>query len=253
MKTTLKSAFLLSDLHLDVSRPELTRTFLSFLQGQARTKPALFLLGDIFEVWVGDDDDAELSAMIAEHLHATARSGTDVHFMHGNRDFLLGAKYANRAGMALIDDPYPLALAGIPTLLSHGDRYCIDDAKYQAFRRQSRDPQWQAGVLSQPLMARRALAASLRAESTAEQQSKIDAGDPLTDVVDAPILVDLMRFGAHRLIHGHTHRPDIHFLTMPDGQQAERIVLSDWHDGVGEAMAIHADGSIERHRLTDTH
>lgn len=252
MNSTLKSAFLLSDLHLDASRPELTRAFVAFLQGQARTKPAVFLLGDIFEVWVGDDDDAELPAMIAGHLQATARSGTDIYFMRGNRDFLLGAEYAERAGMTLINDPYPLTLGGIPTLLSHGDRYCIDDLKYQAFRRQSRDPQWQASVLSQPLMARRALAASLRTESITEQQAKIDAGNPLTDVVHAPIAADLMRFGARRMIHGHTHRPDTHLLTMPNGQKAQRIVLSDWHDGVGEAMEIHADGAVERHCLIDT-
>lgn len=242
-------AYLLSDLHLDESRPVLTRLFVEFLRSQARRAGALFLLGDLFEAWIGDDDDAMLPAMIASELRAVADTGVGLYFMHGNRDFLLGQTYAALAGMRLLPDPCVITIGGIDTLLSHGDRYCTSDPRYNAFRLQVRNPAWQTALLAQPLEARRALARQLRRESIDSQEAQQKAGIPWADVDEAAIIDELACSGLTRLIHGHTHRPAVHPLAMPDGQVGERIVLSDWHGDVGEALSIGRDGSVERHRL----
>ena len=242
-------AHLLSDLHLDESRPVLTRLFVDFLRSQVRRVDALFLLGDIFEVWVGDDDDAALPAMIASELRAVADSGVSLFFMHGNRDFLLGQAYAELAGMQLLPDPCVVTLGGIDTVLSHGDRYCISDQRYNAFRLQVRSPAWQAELLAQPLEARRALAKQLRRESMDSQEAQRQAGTPWADVDEATIVDELACRGMTRIIHGHTHRPTVHPLALPDGKAGERIVLSDWHDEEGEALLITKEGTLERHCL----
>lgn len=242
-------AHLLSDLHLDESRPVLTNLFVDFLRAQALRADALFILGDLFEVWVGDDDDAPLPATIAGHLRAVANSGVSVYFMHGNRDFLLGQAYAGLANMQLLADPCIVTLSGVETLLSHGDRYCISDQRYTAFRLQVRSPAWQTALLAQPLEARRALARQLRRESMGSQEAQRQAGIPWADVDEATILDELGQLGLKRLIHGHTHRPAIHPLALPDGQSGERIVLSDWHGEEGEVLFIGKDGALERHRL----
>jgi len=242
-------AYLMSDLHLDDSRPALTRLFVEFLQSHAHSGYAFFLIGDIFEAWVGDDDDASLPATIARELRAVAERGVSVFFMHGNRDFLLGQAYARKAGMRIIPDPCVVTLGGIDTLLSHGDRYCISDHRYQAFRHQSRDPAWQAALLAQPLEVRRALAKQLRRESQEKQEVQRVEGIPWVDVDADAVVAEMASLGMARLIHGHTHRPAVHALALPGGRRGERIVLSDWREAEGEAMSIDRDGTFERHCL----
>lgn len=242
-------AHLMSDLHLDESRPVLTRLFVEFLRSHAQRCDALFLLGDIFEVWVGDDDDAPLPAMIAHELRTVAAGGVRIYFMHGNRDFLLGQSYAKKACMQLIPDSSVATLGGVDTLLSHGDRYCISDQHYNAFRLQVRSPKWQTALLEQPLEARRALAKQLRRESMDMHKAQEVAGIPWVDVDESVIIDEMACLGTTRIIHGHTHQPALHPLVLPDGQHGERIVLSDWREEEGEVMLIGSDGAFKRHRL----
>ena len=243
----MKTLFI-SDLHLDEQRPDLTEILIRFLRRDARSATSLYLLGDIFEVWVGDDDDSRLVAQIGSELRAVADAGVHTYFMHGNRDFLLGNAYAERAGMTLLADPKVMNLGGVPTLLSHGDKYCTTDVVYQEFRKTSRDPAWQQHMLSQPLAVRRAIAAKARQQSVEHQKALGGAMGEIVDVVEQEVIADLERAGVRRIIHGHTHRPAEHTLTLSDGSKAERIVLSDWRT-TGEALEVHDDGSFERHVL----
>lgn len=235
------SALLISDLHLDDTRPGLVEVLLRFLAGPAREARALCILGDLFEAWVGDDgaDDAALS--VASALRSLASSGVEISFIHGNRDFLLGADYAARCRMRRLPDPTVVDLGGLPTLLCHGDALCLGDSAYLAFRRQVRDPQWQAQFLAQPLAARQAFAAQARAASAAHQNAQpVDIGD-----VDADAVVGMFRlYGVTRMIHGHTHRPAEHAVDV-DGRRCERIALADWRES-GEALRVAEDGSFER-------
>lgn len=226
----------ISDLHLSEDHPETVAAFLAFLAGPAREARALYILGDLFEYWAGDDDgDAPLNRDIANALAATARAGTAIHFMPGNRDFLLGADYAARAGMDILPDPWLLQTGGSRLLLSHGDILCTDDAAYQAYRAQVRDPAWQAAFLARPLSERKALIDNLRRLSTAENARKsMEIMDVNADAVAA-----LLR--AHHyptLIHGHTHRPAHHRIQI-DGHACSRHVLADWH---GSAPYLTFDG-----------
>ena len=221
----------ISDLHLDPSRPEITRLFGDFLDGEARSADALYILGDLFEAWVGDDDPSSTGAFVAEKLKALADSGVPVSFMHGNRDFLLGQDYARRAGMALLADPTRVDLHGKPVLLMHGDTLCTDDVAYQQFRAQTRDPAWQAQFLSQPLAARLAFAQQARAASQARQGELREAGtmETITDVSPAAVDAAFAAHGVDTIIHGHTHRPAMHDLVV-DGRPRQRIVLGDWYE-----------------------
>ncbi|MEI7036841.1 UDP-2,3-diacylglucosamine diphosphatase [Fulvimonas yonginensis] len=248
MTIDVDHAWLMSDLHLDAGRPELTGILFRFLRGAARRAQALFLLGDVFEAWIGDDDDAPLPAAVAAELRAVAEAGTTVYFLHGNRDFLLGAAYARRAGLTLLPDPTHLRLGGVPTVLCHGDALCLDDRAYQRWRAQARDPAWQAQLLARPLAERRALARQLRAESREAQRRLRERGLPWADADPAAVLALLQRQGAARLIHGHTHRPAEHEVRLPGGRRAERWVLADWGEA-GEALEITPDGAGRRHRL----
>src|SRR5690606_35261043 len=180
----------ISDLHLDPARPEITRLFGEFVDNEARDADALYILGDLFEAWVGDDDPSEAGAFVAQRLAALSAAGMPVFFMHGNRDFLLGGEYAQRAGMTLLQDPVVVELEGRHALLMHGDTLCTDDVAYQQFRAQTRDPKWQQAFLSQPLAARVAFAQQARAASQARQGELRDAGtmEAITDV--APDAVD---------------------------------------------------------------
>ena len=230
-----------SDLHLDATRPDITRLFLDFLEGKARTSEALYVLGDLFEAWVGDDDPSEIGAQVAQGLYALSKAGVPVHFMRGNRDFLIGRDFAQRAGMRLLPDPSVAVLYGTPVLLMHGDLLCTADVAYQAFRAQTRDPAWQRQFLSQPLQARLAFAAQARAASQAHQSRlRGDDGDArletITDVETGTVDSTLARFGIDTLIHGHTHRPAIH----SDGGRT-RIVLGDWYEQ-GSLLRMSADG-----------
>ncbi len=222
-----------SDLHLDPARPQITALFLHFLREQASAADALYLLGDLFEAWVGDDDPSAAGAEVCTGLRTLADAGVLVYFLHGNRDFLIGQDYARRAGMRILPDPSVVSLYGEPVLLMHGDLLCTDDTAYQAFRTQTRDPAWQARFLSQPLAARLAFAAQARQASMARQQQMIDGDranfETVTDVNSAAVEAILARFGVDTLIHGHTHRPAVHALRIGE-RDCRRIVLGDWYE-----------------------
>ena len=233
-----------SDLHLDPSRPAITELFGGFLDGEARRADALYILGDLFEAWVGDDDPAETGAFVAGRLRALVDAGVPVSFIRGNRDFLLGAGFARRCGMRLLPDPAVVSLYGEPVLLMHGDLLCSDDTAYQAFRAQTRDAAWQQKFLSQPLPARLAFAAQARAASQAHQSGmkKSDNAqfETVTDVTPSAVGSTFTRFGIDTLIHGHTHRPKMHALQV-DGRDCQRIVLGDWYEQ-GSVLRVDKDG-----------
>ena len=224
----------ISDLHLHETRPQITRAFFLFLHTQAVGAQQLYILGDFFDAWMGDDDDTPLNADVATELKKLSNTGTQIFLMHGNRDFLLGEKFAAQAGAQLIAEGTVIDLYGCPTLLLHGDNLCTGDKDYIAFRQQVRSPQWQQHILAQPLAARRALAAQLREKSQAINSLK---AEDIMDVAQAEVVRVMQDAGVTRLIHGHTHRPARHVLNINE-TAAERIVLGDWHD---QGWAIVAD------------
>lgn len=220
------TTYFIADLHLHEARPEVTGAFHQFLDEQVRTAEALYILGDFFDAWIGDDDDRPLANEIAQALRALSDQGTKIFLMHGNRDFLLGKDFATRAGAKLLEEHIVIDLYGCPTLLLHGDSLCLDDQEYQVFRQKVRSAQWQQQVLSQPLLVRRALAEKIRAES--QSMNALKAED-IMDVNEQEVMRMMRAAGVMRLIHGHTHRPARHSF-MLDGKAAERVVLGDWHD-----------------------
>ena len=216
----------ISDLHLDPERPVITELFLAFLKNRAARAEALYILGDLFEAWVGDDDDAPMNMAVCRAIRACADSGTAVFVMHGNRDFLLGSEFAGQSGVTLLDDPARIDLYGIPTLLMHGDLLCTDDTEYMSFRKMVRDPAWQSALLAKSLDERRLMAREMRASSREQTGGKPEA---IMDV-NGDAVVNIMRSQqVLRLIHGHTHRPAFHKLEVA-GNQAQRIVLGDWYE-----------------------
>ena len=226
----------ISDLHLDDARPEIIALFESFLAGEARHADALYILGDLFEAWIGDDDDAPLPARVASALKTLRDSGVPIYFIAGNRDFLLGSDYAKRAGMAVLDDGTRVDLYGTPTLLLHGDTLCTDDTAYLAFRKQVRDPAWQRQFLSQPLPARRAFAQAAR---NASREHTSQSAMEIMDVNQHAVESALRDARVTRMIHGHTHRPAIHDFAL-DGASSQRIVLGDWYE---QGSVLHVDGA----------
>lgn len=218
------TTFFISDLHLQPSQPELLRAFLDWLEKTARGADALYLLGDIFEAWIGDDDDAPWLEPFSAALHAVRESGTAIYFMHGNRDFLVGQQFAERCGMQLLPESTVIDLYGHPTLLLHGDTLCTEDHDYLAFRAQVRNPQLQQMILSKPLDERRKLAAMLREQSKMAGSNK---AEDIMDVTPAEVIRVMESNGVDRMIHGHTHRPARHNISV-SGATAERIVLGDW-------------------------
>jgi UDP-2,3-diacylglucosamine hydrolase len=229
----------ISDLHLDAERPAITELFGGFIDGEARGADALYILGDLFEAWVGDDDPSPTGAFVAARLRALRDAGVPVYFIRGNRDFLLGDDYARRAGMTILPDPAVVVLHGKPTLLMHGDLLCTDDTAYQQFRAQTRDPAWQARFLAQPLPARIAFARQARAASRAHQSGLQSQGtmEVITDVAPATVEATLRRYGIDTLIHGHTHRPGMH-----DETAGRRIVLGDWYEQ-GSVLRVDRGGA----------
>lgn len=234
----------ISDLHLEPERPEITRLFGDFIDGEARGAEALYILGDLFEAWVGDDDPSDTGAFVASKLRALVDRGVPVHFQHGNRDFLVGRDFAQRAGVALLPENAVVMLHGKPALLMHGDTLCTEDVAYQAFRAQTRDPAWRAQFLAQPLAARLAFAAQARAASLQRQQAmKQDDRaqfETVTDVSPDAVRETFARYGIDTIIHGHTHRPAIHAVDV-DGRNCERIVLGDWYTQ-GSLLRVDSDG-----------
>lgn len=215
-----------SDLHLDASRPGITRQFLAFLDGEATTAKALYILGDLFEAWIGDDASDAVGDEVAEGLARLHARGVPCFFIHGNRDFLLGDAYARRARMTLLPDPSIVDIEGERVLLMHGDTLCTDDVPYQQFRALTHEPGWQAAFLARPVAERQEFAAKARAESRRYTRS---AGETITDVNPDAVLRALSERKLRRLIHGHTHRPAIHRLDAI-GADARRIVLGDWYE-----------------------
>ncbi|HET7925773.1 MAG TPA: UDP-2,3-diacylglucosamine diphosphatase [Rhodanobacteraceae bacterium] len=229
----------ISDLHLDASRPEITRLFLEFLENEAAKADALYILGDLFEAWIGDDASDEVGDAVADALAKLHAHGVPCFYIHGNRDFLLGDAYARRARMTLLPDPSLVEIGGEPVLLMHGDTLCTDDAPYQAFRRQTHDPAWQRAFLARPVAERRAFAEQARAESRRYTKSVAGA---ITDVNSDAVSGTFREHAVGRLIHGHTHRPARHADAL-DGKSIERIVLGDWYEH-GSVLSI-GDGTIE--------
>ena len=239
--TDRMTTLFVSDLHLDPARPEITALFGRFLDGEARDADALYILGDLFEAWVGDDDPSAAGSLVANKLHALTQTGVPAYFIRGNRDFLLGETYAQRCGMTLLEDPTIIDLYGVPTLILHGDLLCTDDAAYQQFRTQTRAPQWQSQFLAQPLAARLAFAEQARAASKARYGELQASGESetITDVSPATVQDWLARHGVTRMIHGHTHRPAIH----DEGHGRTRIVLGDWYEQ-GSVLRVDASGTV---------
>lgn len=215
-------ALFIADLHLSSDRPRVTQAFLDFLARIAPQAEALYILGDLFEAWAGDDDlDAPLNRTVADAL---AASGAAVYLMHGNRDFLMGEAMARACGARLLSEPVLLDLYGTPTLLLHGDVLCSDDVAYLAFRNQVRDPAWQAGFLAKPLAERKQAISAWLAQS---REAKMEKRPEIMDVNPQTVAETLRVHGYPRLIHGHTHRPARH-LHRVDGRECERWVLPDW-------------------------
>ena len=215
----MRAAFL-SDLHIDDDRPQVLAGLRQWIDAHAGEVDALYVLGDLAEVWVGDDDDGAAASAIRDAL-AGAAARCAVFVMRGNRDFLLGERFAADTGATLLPDPFVADIDGRKVLLAHGDAYCTGDAEYQRARALLRSSQWQAEVLARPLPARRALAADLRARSRAANERK---ADNIMDVATDAVAAAMADAGAALLVHGHTHRPGIHRL--PEGRR--RIVLGDW-------------------------
>jgi len=216
----------ISDLHLDPERPAVTELFLELLDTRARGADAIYILGDLFEAWVGDDDTGPMNLAVCEGLKKCAVAGTPVFIMHGNRDFLLGARFATASGCTLLGDPTLIDLYGTPTLLMHGDLLCTDDTEYMAFRRMVRDSEWQRQLLSRPLQERQQMAREMRDRSREQTGGKPES---IMDVNKEAVIKTMTAHKVRRLIHGHTHRPAIHDLLI-SGEPAQRIVLGDWYE-----------------------
>ncbi|RRU95579.1 UDP-2,3-diacylglucosamine diphosphatase [Stutzerimonas xanthomarina] len=228
---------LISDLHLEEERPDITRAFLHFLATRARQAEALYILGDFFEVWIGDDAMTPFQQSIADALRALSERGTRIYLMHGNRDFMLGKGFCRAAGCTLLGDPSVVELGGERVLLMHGDSLCTRDEGYMRLRRLLRNPLSLFILRNLPLSTRRKLARKLRNESRA--QTRMKASD-IIDVTPELIPRVLAEHGVRTLIHGHTHRPATHELEV-DGRPAQRIVLGDW-DQQGWALQVDESG-----------
>lgn len=215
----------ISDLHLHPSRPAIIACLLGFLNGVQGEAQALYILGDLFESWVGDDHPEPAYRPVKQALKICVQAGTPVYLLHGNRDFLLGQQFSAETGCTLLDDPSTINLYGTRTVLMHGDALCTDDADYQSLRGRLRDPQWQHQALALPLEQRLQLAEQARALSTLAMQDKDES---IMDVNQAEVQRVFERHDASLLIHGHTHRPGIHDLEHR-GRKLQRVVLGDWY------------------------
>lgn len=231
----------ISDLHLTAERPSANERFFGFLAETARSAEALYILGDFFEAWVGDDALADpFHAQVTSALRELTSGGVRLFIMHGNRDFLLGESFIQATGASLLLEPHVVNLYDRPTLLLHGDVLCTDDLDYQQFRRLVRDPGWQASFLARPLAERVALARQLRERS---EQVKGDKRPEIMDVNPEAVQNAFRRHGVAHMIHGHTHRPAHHRLTVDD-RDCERWVLPDWYDSGGYLACSDAGCSL---------
>ncbi len=229
----------ISDLHLSPLTPAVTRIFIDFLHSLADRAEHLYILGDLFEVWPGDDclDDPQegFNRQIVDALRLLSESGVGISLMHGNRDFLLGETFSARSGVRLLPDPSVLSLSSWQLVLSHGDELCTDDSDYQVFRAQVRRPEWKTAFLAKSLDERKKIAAALRLQSENVKRQKSTQVPYLMDLNPAATDDFLRQYGYATLIHGHTHRPATHDHIV-DGIHVERWVLADWHDQQGESI-----------------
>jgi UDP-2,3-diacylglucosamine hydrolase len=234
----MRPALLVSDLHLSPTRPAVAEAFFRFLSGEARQAAAVYILGDLFEYWIGDDSLVEpFNRRIADAIAATVAAGTPVYLMHGNRDFLIGKRLASYTGMTLLPDPTLTELAGTPTLLMHGDTLCTDDHEYQRLRAKVRHPLWQRIVLALPRGVRSWRAQHGRRQSEARKRERPAA---VMDVNAGAVEAAFRTHGYPRMIHGHTHRPARHLHDV-DGRRCERWVLADWYER-GSYLRCGVDG-----------
>ena len=215
-----------SDVHLSSTRPLIVAAFLDFLGGAARRAEALYVLGDLFDEWLGDDDTREPNPAVITGLAGLTKHGVPVYVMHGNHDFLLGESFSSQTGCHLLAEPHRLDLYGTKTLVMHGDSLCTRDVEYQAYRRYTRDPDNQRDFLALPFPQRMETAASIRHRSRGQMRIKTD---DITDVSQEAVEEALTANAAQCLIHGHTHRPGMHQFTV-GSRPARRIVLGDWYE-----------------------
>lgn len=228
MTAKSKLTLLISDLHLEPERPDITQAFQEFLTNIAVDAEALYILGDFFNVWIGDDNVTALNLQVASSLKKLADSGTRIFIMHGNRDFLLGEDFAKQCGAELISEPYSLESYGNRHLLMHGDSLCTLDEDYINFRNMVRNKEWQQNFLAKPLQERQAFADEARAKSKSMSSNK---AEDIMDVTQAEVLSVMQEHKVSSLIHGHTHRPDVHRFPLKNGITGERTVLGDWEKG----------------------
>ncbi|HJT60918.1 MAG TPA: UDP-2,3-diacylglucosamine diphosphatase [Burkholderiales bacterium] len=232
------STLFISDLHLTEERPEANERFITLLEEQGRAADALYILGDFFEYWIGDDDLGEpFNAVVAGLLKDLTGRGVPVYLMHGNRDFLIGEGFCAATGATLLADPTVAEIGGVKTLLVHGDTLCTDDSEYQAWRRKARDPAFQAAFLAKSLAERRQAVGQMREKSRQVVQEKTAE---IMDVNEDAVGQAMRSHGVLRLIHGHTHRPGRHAVDL-GGQRGERWVLPDWY-GRGGYLQVDRDG-----------
>ncbi|MDH5436007.1 MAG: UDP-2,3-diacylglucosamine diphosphatase [Gammaproteobacteria bacterium] len=234
----MSETLFISDLHLHSSRPEITRLFLDFLAKQCPRADALYILGDLFEVWLGDDDNSADNLTVLSALKNLADLGTPVYVMHGNRDFLMGKTFATNSHCTLLNNDHDIIdLYGTPTLIMHGDTLCTDDIDYLKFRQQVRNPAWQEQMLAMPLAQRAAIAKSIREQNEA---AKGDKAYDIMDVNQTAVEEEMLKNNVTHLIHGHTHRPNVHEFTV-NGQSMQRIVLGDWYEQ-GSVLRCNQEG-----------
>lgn len=220
------SSLFVSDLHLDADRPDTIDRFIEFTRERASRADSLYILGDLFEAWIGDDDDDPRLAPVLDSLAGLRDAGVPTAVMHGNRDFLLGQRFCAATGCRLLGDYELVDVHGSTVLLTHGDLLCTDDTRYLTLRDTLRDPNWQRDFLGKPLAERRSIAAELRKLSATEIAAK---PEDIMDVNQSTVAAVMQRYGASTLLHGHTHRPDVHRFEL-DGRPAVRIVLGAWHE-----------------------
>ncbi len=218
--------YFIADLHLSENRPDISACFLRFLANDAIEAEKLYILGDLFEAWVGDDDDSPFLKTIADALTKLSQTGTKIYYIHGNRDFLIGKRYAKQASMQLLPEVDTIDLYGQHVVIMHGDTLCTRDVDYQVFRKKSRSWWWQATIKSLPLFVRKKIAANYRKKSASATSVK---SQEIMDVTDSEVIKCLQKYQSQLLIHGHTHRPAIHDVTA-NGKPAKRIVLGDWYE-----------------------
>lgn len=228
----------ISDLHISLAKKEITQRFLSFLENQINKASAIYILGDLFDAWIGDDDYTPPNKKIKAQLKRLTDSGTLIFLQPGNRDFLLGQQFCNETGINLLDDYEVIDLNGVKTLLTHGDLLCTDDIPYQAFRKKSHTASWKQNVLSKPLMIRLLAARWYRIRSHLHKRKK---SQNIMDVNQQAVVEAMTKHQCLRLIHGHTHRPAVHNLKITE-QAAQRFVLAEWKKESTEVLSWTNEG-----------